>query len=300
MSAHDEPSITALLDRYQCPTPFPAIRTILMGHIASPAPGSSPLAALQMLWNGKMPEFESEEDARALVTALIGTLWNRLVEHQNSRSPFRLVRSPIDPAREPLQALATMRTLEIAGFVDGLFGKETQLHLPLKAQQALDVLTQAHSMFGGIADVLADDSKAAAAHELRELAHNARKMTVIVEQEINKAIQACKRARAHALEPMAQAPVARHDLGGDLDDEPEVVASPLSQLLTRNGITVQVEIYADEKGQWILEVVDPHGTSHVWDDHFDTEQQALAEAVRALEEEPMEFISPPESSGSVH
>ncbi|MDB5999072.1 MAG: hypothetical protein JWP52_771, partial [Rhizobacter sp.] len=33
---------------------------------------------------------------------------------------------------------------------------------------------------------------------------------------------------------------------------------------------MQVEIYGDEKGKWVLEVVDARNTSHVWDDHFDT------------------------------
>jgi hypothetical protein len=73
------------------------------------------------------------------------------------------------------------------------------------------------------------------------------------------------------------------------DDEPPLVVSPLSQELTRHEVTVQVEIYGDEKGKWVLEVVDARNTSHIWDDHFDTDSQALAEAIRALEEEPTEF-----------
>eukprot|EP00388_Colpodella_angusta_P030865 GDKK01020715.1.p2 GENE.GDKK01020715.1~~GDKK01020715.1.p2 ORF type:complete len:111 (-),score=21.64 GDKK01020715.1:44-376(-) len=69
------------------------------------------------------------------------------------------------------------------------------------------------------------------------------------------------------------------------DDEPEIVYSPLCQRLTRNGVTVQVDIYGDSEGKWILEVVDEINTSHVWNDHFDTDEQALAQAIRALEEE---------------
>lgn len=84
------------------------------------------------------------------------------------------------------------------------------------------------------------------------------------------------------------------------DDEQPLVVSPLSQGLTRHGVTVQVDIYSDEEGKWILEVVDARNTSHVWDDHFDTDAQALAEAIRALEEEPMEFLPEPPASGGVH
>ncbi|WP_240531176.1 hypothetical protein [Variovorax boronicumulans] len=85
------------------------------------------------------------------------------------------------------------------------------------------------------------------------------------------------------------------------DDEPPYVKSPLSRRLTRHGVTVQVEIYGDGEGKWILEVVDAHWSSHVWDDHFETDQQALAEAIRALEEETIDFIDPPPpESGNLH
>lgn len=300
MTASDEQAITALLDQYRCPTPFPAVRTVLMGSIASPVLGISPLAALQILWNWNMPEFESEADVQTLMTALLGTLWNRLAEHQNSRNPFRLSRTLVEPTREMLQALASTRKLEIAGFLDGLFGNEDELHLPVKAQQALDVLIEAHGMFAGASNLLADTTKGASERELRELAGNVQKMTDIAEQQINKIIQACKRARAHAQEPMAPEPTLRPDFGGDLDDEPEIVKSPLSQQLSRNGVTVQVEIYSDAEGKWILEIVDEGRTSHVWSEHFDTDQQALVEAIQALEDEPMEFMAKPATPHGIH
>lgn len=74
------------------------------------------------------------------------------------------------------------------------------------------------------------------------------------------------------------------------DDEPDFIESPLSQHVTRNGVTVRVDIYADSDHRWILEIVDAENTSHVWDEHFETDQQALDEALRALEEEPLEFL----------
>ena len=84
------------------------------------------------------------------------------------------------------------------------------------------------------------------------------------------------------------------------DDEPPFVESPLSQHLTHNGVTVQVEIYGDQEGKWILEVVDQQNTSHVWEEHFDTDHQALAETIRALDEEPMEFVAKPTRSDDPH
>ncbi|MEI6029358.1 MAG: hypothetical protein WCT47_22010 [Betaproteobacteria bacterium] len=41
---------------------------------------------------------------------------------------------------------------------------------------------------------------------------------------------------------------------------------------------------------WILEVVDAAKNSHMWDDQFKTDQQAFDEAMRALDEEPLEFM----------
>jgi hypothetical protein len=77
---------------------------------------------------------------------------------------------------------------------------------------------------------------------------------------------------------------------GDDDEGCDFIDSPLSQSVTRNGVTVRVEIYSDSNDRWILEIVDAENTSHVWEEHFETDQQALTEALRALDEEPLEFL----------
>ena len=74
-------------------------------------------------------------------------------------------------------------------------------------------------------------------------------------------------------------------------EEPHIEMSPLSQRLTRNGVTVAIEIYGDGEGQWILEVVDEENTSHVWDDRFPSDHEAFIEAIRALDEDPQEFAA---------
>ncbi|QHE89395.1 hypothetical protein F9K07_30010 (plasmid) [Hydrogenophaga sp. BPS33] len=71
--------------------------------------------------------------------------------------------------------------------------------------------------------------------------------------------------------------------------EPESIESALSQQVTRHGVSVSIQIYGDGNGKWILEVVDAENTSHVWDDPFESDGDALAEAMRALEEETLEF-----------
>ena len=55
--------------------------------------------------------------------------------------------------------------------------------------------------------------------------------------------------------------------------------SPLSQSVTRDGKTVQIDIYENGEGGWLLEVVDEYGNSTVWDDSFTSDRDALDEAL---------------------
>jgi hypothetical protein len=77
---------------------------------------------------------------------------------------------------------------------------------------------------------------------------------------------------------------ARED--GCMDDDYKLVFSTLSKRVTRDGITVDVQIYRgkDEEG-WLLEVVDHLGGSTVWDDRFATDVEALQEAMVTIEAE---------------
>ncbi len=67
-------------------------------------------------------------------------------------------------------------------------------------------------------------------------------------------------------------------------DEDRVVVrmSPLCRAVSHQGKTAQVDIYEDGEGGWLLEVVDAHNNSTVWDSPFDTDQSALKEALRFL------------------
>ncbi len=50
------------------------------------------------------------------------------------------------------------------------------------------------------------------------------------------------------------------------------------------------------ESDWIREMVDAAGTSHVWDNPFETDQQAFDEAMRALDEEPLALMEPSPAS----
>jgi len=70
------------------------------------------------------------------------------------------------------------------------------------------------------------------------------------------------------------------------EPEPQLIQSPLSQAITREGHILQVDIYRlEEEVDWVLEVVNETGTSHVWDDRFATDQAALDAVHEALDDE---------------
>ena len=80
----------------------------------------------------------------------------------------------------------------------------------------------------------------------------------------------------------------------EYEGEFDVEFSPLCQAVSRTGKTVQVTIYGDGEGKWILEIEDGYGNSCVWNDLFETDQLALEEALTSIEEDGIDsFIGPP-------
>ena len=76
--------------------------------------------------------------------------------------------------------------------------------------------------------------------------------------------------------------------------------SPLCQAITNDGRTVQVDIYEGDPGKWILEVVDEFNNSTVWDDQFETDEEALEEVEKTIKEEGIQaLIGKPSNLGSV-
>ena len=66
--------------------------------------------------------------------------------------------------------------------------------------------------------------------------------------------------------------------------DPEIVMSPLCREIIEDGTKIQVDIYRGEnESGWILEVIDEENTSTVWDDPFDTDQEALGAVMKVIE-----------------
>lgn len=79
-----------------------------------------------------------------------------------------------------------------------------------------------------------------------------------------------------------------------MSDDFEVTVSPLSQRIGQQGKEINVQIYGDGSGGWLLEVVDEFNNSTVWDDPFTTDQEAMNELQRTLREEGIDaLVGPP-------
>lgn len=68
-------------------------------------------------------------------------------------------------------------------------------------------------------------------------------------------------------------------------NEPKLIRSPLSRTVSRENRTVQIKIYRLEHTAWSLEIVAEDGNSTVWDDPFEPDQEALAEALQAIKDD---------------
>ena len=71
--------------------------------------------------------------------------------------------------------------------------------------------------------------------------------------------------------------------------DPKPINSRHSGTFTKDGVSVQLYIYRLANTRWSLEVVDAEGTSTVWDDRFETDDEAREEFLCAIKNGMLEF-----------
>lgn len=189
----------ALLARYACPIPFHAVRTRFLGNIATPSMTASPVRVLESLWGGELPVFDSQDDVNELMRVLVMGVWNRLSQHQERSSPFRLTRLDTPPSREGVVALARTRLEELNGFFDGFFADQESLDLPERAHRGVHILGDLRGIYAAIVELLADQSKPAPESAIEVTVRQIRDTTRIAEHEMHEIVLACKRARRQVL-----------------------------------------------------------------------------------------------------
>jgi len=193
-TAVSDDEVRALLDRYQCPVPFHAVRTRFLGNIASPI-SASPLDTVKALWGGELPDFESLDAINELLRVLIMGFWNRLARHQERNAPFRLTRLDILQTREGLAHISLIRREELDGFVEGLFGAKESLELPERAHRAMNALSEMRAIFDGLHELAGNPAKPVSADDISQTRRNIRELTKIGEREIHEVVLSCTRAR---------------------------------------------------------------------------------------------------------
>ena len=75
-----------------------------------------------------------------------------------------------------------------------------------------------------------------------------------------------------------------------MEDEFELEESSLSQKISVDGKTVEVQIYRGGGSDWHLEVVDEFRNSTVWDDQFKSDTEALDEAKATIKDEGIDSL----------
>jgi hypothetical protein len=190
--------IRELLQAFACPTPFHAVRTRFLANIATPRFDASPIEAIKALWNGDLPEFEDTDQANDLFGALL-SFWNHLTQHQSRSKPFRLARQSSKGSFDDLKQVCQIRTEEIEGFVDGLFGTLEELDLPERALEGMEHLGKINAMLHGVLGLAENPEEAAEQSELAGMMRNVNELTRIAEKEMHAVILSCVRARREAL-----------------------------------------------------------------------------------------------------
>ena len=127
------------MERYACPIPFHVVRMRFLGNIATPQLAASPIETIKSLWGGELPEFDNLEAVNELFETMMSP-WNELARHQSGTKPVRLARMAVTPDPDELRHLCQIRTEELEGFIDGLFGAEEAVDLPERANEALSHL----------------------------------------------------------------------------------------------------------------------------------------------------------------
>ncbi len=201
--------IRNLLARYACPVPFHAVRTRLLGNIATPRLDASPVQTVKDLWGGELPEFDDMDAVNLLFQDLM-SLWNSLAKHQSRSKPFKLSREGMGSSDDDLRRLCEVRTEELEGFIDGLFGADEDVDLLERAVEGMEQIGEINAMIRGVLDLLDRPAMPPATDKERAATlKNVKNLSRIAEKEIHAVILSCKRARAQSI-PQSGPPPTFH------------------------------------------------------------------------------------------
>ena len=193
-----EAQALAMLERYDCPMPFHAVRTHFLGAMCAPGP-VQPMKTLARIWNGTLPAFPSIEAVNELLGVLISGFWNALVVHQDEAHPCRLMTFPARATREGLAGVAETRAEEIHGFLSGVFGDEESLEVPGSMGESLDALMEVEGIFAGMQTLMEDPEQPATVSDLKGLKTQVAELTAIAERAMHAVVLDARALREQEL-----------------------------------------------------------------------------------------------------
>ena len=193
-----EAQALAMLERYDCPMPFHAVRTHFLGAMCAPGP-VQPMKTLARLWGGRLPAMPSIDAVNELLGVLISGLWNALTVHQDPDRPYPLMAFPARTTRESLACVAETRAEEIHGFLSGVFGDEESLEVPGSMGESLDALMEVEGIFAGMQELLEDPAQPATASDLKGLRAQVAELTAIAERAMHAVVLDARALREQEL-----------------------------------------------------------------------------------------------------
>lgn len=150
----NEKTIRAMLTRHACLIGYHEVRTRMLGAIASRDPEAKPISVIAGFWGGALPQFDTLDDANALLGTLVMGLWNQLSQHQDPKVPFKAMAVPMTPTAANLRDFGRIRGQEIQGFIEGLFNGAEQARLPERVHEAIAPLEDIKVLMFGVADLM--------------------------------------------------------------------------------------------------------------------------------------------------
>jgi uncharacterized protein len=73
-----------------------------------------------------------------------------------------------------------------------------------------------------------------------------------------------------------------------MDKVVEFPKKELSKEIRKGNKWVRIDVYGDDEGGWLLEIVDEYWNSTCWDEPFKSAQEAMNEGINAIENEGIE------------
>ena len=75
-----------------------------------------------------------------------------------------------------------------------------------------------------------------------------------------------------------------------MDEELDIEYSPLGHRLESEGKCIHVVIFRINGSDWVLKVEDEYANSTIWYSQFDSDEEALEEAKKTVQEEGIDFL----------